>query len=249
MKKQGFAKIRAALKGKGFIFALALSVLAVGASTYYAYNSVMSGFGEGDVLDEELFIGVDKNQADVPKGNPGTTGTTPTAGTTPAAETTAPEGTTTASQTEAETEPANNFFTARAPRALPLEGEIIWDYSNGELVKSETLNVWQTHDGVDIAGELGTEVKSAGEGTVLNIWEDALWGICVSVDHGDGYVSSYCGLDVSVPVTIGQTVACGDVIGKVGNTAECECLLPSHLHFEVKKDGSYIDPMAFAEAQ
>ena len=241
MKKQGFAKVRAALKGKGFIFALALSVLAVGASTYYAYNNVMSGFGEGDILDEELFIGVDKAQADVPKET-----TTPPA--TVAADAPAPRETTT-SQTEAETEPANNFFAARAPRALPIEGEVIWDYSDGELVKSETLNLWQTHDGVDIAGELGTEVKSAGEGVVLNIWEDALWGICVSVDHGDGYVSSYCGLDVSVPVTIGQEVACGDIIGKVGNTAECECALPSHLHFEVKKDGAYIDPMIFAEVE
>ena len=244
MKKQGFAKVRAALKGKGFIFALALSVLAVGASTYYAYNSVMSGFGEGDVLDEELFIGVDKNQADVPKET-----TTTTAATSPAPGTTVPDKDAIASQTEAETEPANNFFAARAPRALPLEGEIIWDYSDGELVKSETLNLWQTHDGVDIAGELGTEVKAAGEGVVLNVWEDPLWGICVSIDHGDGYVSSYCGLEISVPVTIGQQVACGDVIGKVGVTNQCECLLPSHLHFEVKKDGSYIDPMIFAEVE
>ena len=242
MKKQGFAKVRAALKGKGFIFALALSVLAVGASTYYAYNSVMSGFGEGDVLDEDLFIGVDKAQADIPKET--TTTAAPAA-----AGTTAPDEAADASQTEAETEPANHFFAARAPRALPLEGEVIWDYSDGELVKSETLNLWQTHDGVDIAGELGAEVKAAGEGVVLNVWEDALWGICVSVDHGDGYVSSYCGLDVSVPVTIGQEVACGDVIGKVGSTAECECALPSHLHFEVKKDGAYIDPMIFAEVE
>ena len=242
MKKQGFAKVRAALKGKGFIFALALSVLAVGASTYYAYNSVMSGFGEGDVLDEELFIGVDKNQADVPKETAG-------ADTSDTAGTAAPPETTTASQTGDETQSANNFFAARAPRALPLEGEILWDYSDGELVKSETLNLWQTHDGVDISGETGAEVKAAGEGVVLNIWEDPLWGICVSVDHGDGYVSGYCGLDVSVPVTIGQEVACGDVIGKVGNTAECECALPSHLHFEVKKDGEYIDPMVFAEVE
>ena len=242
MKKQGFAKVRAALRGKGFIFALALSVLAVGGATYYAYNSVMSGFGEGDVLNEELFIGVDKSQADIPKE-------TTAADTSVTARATVPDETTAAAQTEAETEPANHFFSARAPRALPLEGEIIWDYSDGELVKSATLNVWQTHDGVDIAGDLGAEVKAAGEGTVLNIWEDALWGICLSVDHGDGYISSYCGLDSSVPVTIGQEIACGDVIGKVGNTAECECALPSHLHFEVKKDGTYIDPMIFAEVE
>ncbi len=64
MKKQGFAKVRAAMKGKGFIVALALSVAAVGFSTYYAYNNIMNGFG-GENSDE-LFIEVDKNQPGVP---------------------------------------------------------------------------------------------------------------------------------------------------------------------------------------
>lgn len=241
MKKQGFAKVRAALKGKGFIVALAVSIAAVGLSTYYAYNSIMNGFKDGTGSDS-LFLEVDKNQPGVPLGTSAPI-TTPS-------QSTAASQTSSAEITEADppvTE-ANNFFAARSPRALPLQGEIINAYSDGELVKSETLNLWQTHDGIDISAETGTDIKAAGEGTVLNVWEDPLWGICVSVDHGDGYVSNYCGVDKNVPVSIGQEVACGDVIAKTGNTAECECALPPHLHFEVKKDGEFIDPVKFTES-
>ena len=236
MKKQDFAKVRDFMKGKGFIVALALSVAAVGGSAYYAYNSIMNGFEEG-IGSEDLFVDVDKNQNGIPKD------TQPSY--------TAPKDTPVSETTAAETEPAataaNNFFPSKSPRVMPIEGEIINPYSDGELVKSQTLNLWQTHDGIDIAAEEGTEIKAAGEGTILNIWEDGLWGVCVSIDHGNGYVSSYLGVDKSVPVTIGQKVACGDVIAKVGNTAECECALASHLHFEVKKDGEFTDPLGFTE--
>lgn len=238
MKKQRFAKIRAALKGKGFIAALALSVAAVGFSTYYAYNSVMNDFG-GEQSDE-LFMEVDKNQSNIPKD-------TTAAASQPNATTAAPPNASADTSTEPQTEPANNFFSARSPRAMPAEGEIINPYSDGELVKSQTLNLWQTHDGIDIAAETGTDIIACGEGTVIEIWEDALWGICLSIDHGDGCISSVYGLDKNIPVSIGQEVGCGDIIGRAGNTAECECSLAPHIHFEVKKEGSFIDPVSFVE--
>ncbi len=241
MKKQGFAKVRAAMKGKGFIVALALSVAAVGFSTYYAYNNIMNGFG-GENSDE-LFIEVDKNQPGVPLVTTTAQSTIPPA---TAAATTPPQ-TSADTGTEPQTEPANNFFAASSPRTMPADGEIINEYSDGELVKSQTLNLWQTHDGVDIAAEIGTDIKACGEGQILNIWEDALWGVCVSIDHGDGHISSVYGLDANVPVSIGQEIACGDIIGKAGNTAECECNLAPHIHFEVKKDGGFINPLSFIE--
>lgn len=240
MKKEGFAKLREALKGKGFILALAVSVAAVGISTYYAYSSIMSGFDE--LENDSLFLEVDKNQPGVPLNT--SPSVTKSSENRFAASSSLPKN----ELTEPPATAANNFFVARSPRAMPLNGEIITPYSDGELVKSLTLKVWQTHDGIDIAAPASTDVKAAGEGTVLNIWQDPLWGICVSVDHGDGYVSNYCGLDKSVPVSIGQKVACGDIIARVGETAECECALPSHLHFEVKKDGEFIDPLKFAQA-
>ena len=241
MKKQGFAKVRAAMKGKGFIVALALSVAAVGFSTYYAYNNIMNSFG--CEISDELFIEVDKNQPGVPLVTTTAQSTIPPATT---AATTPPQ-TSADTGTEPQTEPANNFFAASSPRTMPADGEIINEYSDGELVKSQTLNLWQTHDGVDIAAEIGTDIKACGEGQILNIWEDALWGVCVSIDHGDGHISSVYGHDANVPVSIGQEIACGDIIGKAGNTAECECKLAPHIHFEVKKDGGFINPLSFIE--
>lgn len=104
MKKQGFAKVRAAMKGKGFIVALALSVAAVGFSTYYAYNNIMNGFG-GENSDE-LFIEVDKNQPGVPLVTTTAQSKIPPA---TAAATTPPQ-TSADTGTEPQTEPANNFY-------------------------------------------------------------------------------------------------------------------------------------------
>ena len=69
---------------------------------------------------------------------------------------------------------------------MPIENaEVIKPFSNGELVFSETLEVWKTHDGIDLKAETGTEVRSMTEGKVLEVKDDPLWGITVVIDHGD----------------------------------------------------------------
>ena len=60
--------------------------------------------------------------------------------------------------TESQPDPAPSF-------ALPVEGEILTEYSDGELVKNETLGEWRTHDGIDIAAAANTPVKAAADGT------------------------------------------------------------------------------------
>lgn len=124
----------------------------------------------------------------------------------------------------------------------PLDGEIICDYSDGELVKSETLDVWKTHDGIDIAGEIGESVRSAAEGTVTDIYSDPMWGNCISIAHEGGYESFYFGLGDDIDVAEGDTVNAGTEIGEVGNTAAAEAEEASHLHFALKKNGQWIDP-------
>ena len=80
---------------------------------------------------------------------------------------------------------------------MPLEGETSNDYSNGELVKSKTLNEWRTHDGIDLKAAANTPVKAVADGTVESITEDAMWGVTVTVSHQNGYESIYCGLKPS----------------------------------------------------
>jgi murein DD-endopeptidase MepM/ murein hydrolase activator NlpD len=102
---------------------------------------------------------------------------------------------------------------------------------------------------VDIAAPVGTEVKAMQRGTVSEVYSNAMWGICVTIDHGDGILSSYMSLDKNVKVQEGQQVEAGDVIGLVGNTAEAEIACPPALHFAVRKDDRWICPIAYIEGR
>lgn len=131
------------------------------------------------------------------------------------------------------------------PNVMPVNGDIINPFSNGELVKDETLGVWRTHDGVDIKADVGTPVKAMNKGTVVEVKEDALWGNCITIDHGSGVTGYYYSLSKAMNVVEGDKVNAGQVIGSVGDTAECEAAELSHLHFGLKKNGSWIDPIEF----
>ncbi|MCL2053303.1 MAG: M23 family metallopeptidase [Oscillospiraceae bacterium] len=126
----------------------------------------------------------------------------------------------------------------------PINGEVINIFSDGELVKSKTLNVWRTHDGVDIAGDIGEKVKSMSSGVVTQVYDDQALGVTVIIDHGDGLEGHYSNLSKDVRVTEGDSVSAGTVIGEIGDTTVSEISEPSHLHFAVRKNGEWIDPIA-----
>lgn len=129
---------------------------------------------------------------------------------------------------------------------MPVNGEIISAYSDGELVKSSG-GVWRTHDGIDISAQEGETVKSMTAGTVTSIYTDPLWGCCVTVDHGNTLCGHYFGLAKELEVTVGDKLNAGDKIGTVGNTADIESELGSHLHFALKYENKWIDPIGYIE--
>lgn len=126
--------------------------------------------------------------------------------------------------------------------AWPVFGEIDVGYFKDELVYNQTMMDWRTHSAIDIAADLGAKVMSVAEGTVTDIYEDALWGTVVVIDHGDGLESIYANLAAVPTVSIGDYVTSASVIGAVGDTAIGETGQPYHLHFSMKKDGESIDP-------
>ncbi len=144
-----------------------------------------------------------------------------------------------------DTSSAASMDVKTAPNVMPVNGEILNPFSAGELVKSETLGVWKTHDGVDIKAEKGTLVRSMNKGRVTEIREDALWGNCILIDHGSGVIGHYYNLSPEMTVQEGDEVSAGQTIGSVGDTAACEAAELSHLHFALKKNGEWIDPIAF----
>ena len=130
-----------------------------------------------------------------------------------------------------------------------MNGEIVCEFSDGELVKSKTLNVWKTHDGVDIAGKMGEKVKSMTSGTVTQVYNDPMLGATVEIDHGNGLIGFYSNLSEDIAVTSGQTVSAGTVIGSIGDTAESEIDDETHLHFSLKKNDEWIDPIALISGE
>ena len=139
---------------------------------------------------------------------------------------------------------ANKPIIVEAGNILPVEGEVSHPFSNGEMVKSETLGVWKTHDGCDILCEIGTDVKSMSEGVVKMIDSSSIWGVCVTVEQSNGLEVQYCGLAKELNIKAGAAVKQGEIIGKTGDTNQAEMLQQPHLHLSVKKNGKWVDPMS-----
>lgn len=124
----------------------------------------------------------------------------------------------------------------------PVSGQVIWNYAMEELIYSRTLNQWMTHQGVDIAGAKGDEVYAVFAGTVEDVYEDDLMGVTVVIVSDRQMRSVYSNLKLEPPVKKGQLVNARTVIGHIGDTALAECADPSHLHFELYRDGKAVNP-------
>ena len=99
----------------------------------------------------------------------------------------------------------------------------------------------KTHTGMDIASNQGTAVYASDGGSVTLAGWNGGYGNCIMIDHGNGYVTLYGHLS-SISVSVGQTVSQGATIGAVGSTGNST---GPHLHFEVLKNGTRIDPEQF----
>lgn len=126
----------------------------------------------------------------------------------------------------------------------PVKGETLTDFSDTELQYNATTKDWRLHPAVDIAAP-GQKVMAAMAGTVTEVYDDDFLGSTVVIKHDDGYETRYANLTVMPTVKKGDAVKAGDVIGAVGDTAIIESKLEPHLHFQVLKDGTPIDPKEF----
>ena len=131
----------------------------------------------------------------------------------------------------------------------PVFGTVSMDFSNGELLYSKTLDLWTTHEGLDIKAEEGSQVRVVMDGTVSEIVNDPQWGMTIIIDHGSSISTKYSNLSTLDMVTVGQKIKKGDVISGVGKTALCEIAEEPHLHFEVLKDGKNLDPKIYFPKQ
>jgi murein DD-endopeptidase MepM/ murein hydrolase activator NlpD len=96
------------------------------------------------------------------------------------------------------------------------------------------------HLGLDLGAPSGTAVLAARDGTVTRAGWTGAYGYAVYLRHADGYETRYAHL-ARIGVTLGDEVLRGDAIGAVGSTGAST---GPHLHFEVRADGSAVDPLA-----
>ena len=99
------------------------------------------------------------------------------------------------------------------------------------------------HTGIDIGAGYGAPVIAADGGVVIFAGVMSGYGNAIVIDHGSGLATTYNHLS-SFLVTSGQSVARGSHIGAVGCTGYCT---GPHLHFEVRIDGSPVDPMPYLQ--
>lgn len=97
------------------------------------------------------------------------------------------------------------------------------------------------HEGLDLVATRGTQVLSSADGVVENIASSRKFGKTVTLSHKGGYTTVYSHLE-TVSVRKGQTVRLGEEIGTVGITGKS---FAPHLHYEVRLDGQYMDPVNY----
>lgn len=151
---------------------------------------------------------------------------------------------------EPEPQPEINEPAELLPQVVsPLDGTTVTVFSMTELLYDTTMADWRTHDGIDVQAEEGAAVKTAAGGTVQSVTDDELMGTTVVIDHEGGYSTRYSSLQKDVPVTAGQQVVAGEVIGRVGTTSAAESKMGPHLHFSVSRDGAVIDPRDYVGSE
>ena len=218
---------------QGFYVAIALCLLAVGASSFIALERLRGDdlTGEGSSIPLSTPAPVDQKVSDVPYSEPEVSSAPSSA-----AESKEPVSSQPVSKQPEPVSEAAPFFV------LPVGGTILKNFDADNLQYSDTFRDWRLHTGLDIAADMGTPVLAAAQGKVQKIHQDALWGTVVVIDHGDGILASYCGLNATPTVKEGDTVEAGRQIGAV-DTIPCESVEAAHLHFSVERNGTPISPL------
>ncbi|WP_093372344.1 murein hydrolase activator EnvC family protein [Tindallia magadiensis] len=129
-------------------------------------------------------------------------------------------------------------------------GEMRWPVPGHSRISSPygnrihpILGTNRFHSGIDIPAPTGTDIIAAGPGTVAFSGSRGGYGRTIFIDHGGGIITLYAHCDRLI-VSEGERVTAGQVIAKVGSTGMST---GPHLHFEVRKNGKYVDPMPWLQ--
>ncbi len=138
-------------------------------------------------------------------------------------------------------EPLYTLFDDTKEMLWPVSGPIIMDYSVETGIFDKTLEQYRTHDSLCISAAAGESVVAAADGVVMSITQNDEKGKSVSIDHGNGWCTTYSQID-NISLAEGQIVKQGDVIGCIAQPTKYSSALGSHLDFAVTLDNMPTDP-------
>ncbi len=143
----------------------------------------------------------------------------------------------------AEAKKVSSSSPAKVTLTMPLDGEIIKAFSGETLVYNPTLNMWMTHNGIDIASKKDTAVAAALAGEVADVRNDDSQGLTVEISHGVNGRTVYAGL-AEASVKAGDKINAGQPLGTAG-MPPFESAQGTHLHFEYIVKDQYVDPVEY----
>ncbi|WP_068829804.1 peptidoglycan DD-metalloendopeptidase family protein [Pseudomonas sp. BMS12] len=145
----------------------------------------------------------------------------------------------------AEQNAAYRQFSPRQPSNLlldkPVNGPLSSPFGLRRFFNGEERN---PHSGLDFAAAAGTPIKTPAAGKVILVGDYFFNGRTVFVDHGQGLISMFCHLS-QVGVQVGDELARGAVLGKVGSTGRAT---GPHLHWNISLNDARVDPAIFIGA-
>lgn len=119
-------------------------------------------------------------------------------------------------------------------------GRLVWPAAGG-VVSGYGPRGGEMHTGIDIGSYTGNPVVASESGTVIRAGWYSGYGKCIDISHGEGVITRYAHLS-TINVDVGQSVARGEFIGRVGSTGYAT---GPHLHFEVIVNGQRMNPMNY----
>ncbi len=137
--------------------------------------------------------------------------------------------------------PAPSSPAPSDPQAPPPSSSgFVWPV-RGTVVSPFGPRWGRLHAGIDIAAPGGTPIAAAAAGTVIYSGSMSGYGNLVVIQHAGGIATAYAH-NSSNAVSVGQPVAQGQTIASVGCTGRC---FGDHVHFEVRVNGTPVDPMGY----
>jgi murein DD-endopeptidase MepM/ murein hydrolase activator NlpD len=139
---------------------------------------------------------------------------------------------------------ARYSFSENDTLTWPVAGDVILKYNVDSTIYFKTLGMYKTNPAINIASQVDEPVVAAASGVVTEVVTNEETGITLTVDIGNGYVTTY-GLLKDVTLKKGMTIVAGEVIGKVAEPTKYYTEEGANVFFKLEKDGESLDPVMY----